>query len=65
MADTKDAELYTPGSSSWTGKWDKLNNIQAKYILTNDPEGQYRADNYGWFFAWSGGSGTRYHFKLF
>lgn len=54
----KDAEVYTPGSTSWNGKWDKLKNIQAKHILTNDPQGVYRADNYGWFFAWSGASGT-------
>jgi hypothetical protein len=58
LSDTKDAELYVPGTFPWTGKWDKLSKIQAKEILTHDPEGMYRADNYGWFFAWSGGSGT-------
>lgn len=50
----KDAEIYDPALGTWT----LLPKIQAKFIVTNDPEGVYRGDNYGWFFPWTGGSGA-------
>ena len=50
----KDAEVWDPA----TGTWTLLPGIQAASILTNDPEGTYRSDNYGWFFGWTAGSGT-------
>lgn len=53
----KDAEVYNPT----TGKWNLLPNVQAAFILTDDPEdkvkGSYRADNYGWFYSWSNATG--------
>ena len=50
----KDAELYNVATDTWT----LLPGIPASVILTADPEGAYRADNYGWFFSWSEGSGA-------
>jgi galactose oxidase len=50
----KDAEVFDPTLGTWT----LLPAIQAAYILTDDVEGVYRADNYGWFFSWSNGTGT-------
>ena len=49
----KDAEIYDPTVGTWT----LLPGIQAAFILTNDIEGVYRADNYGWFFPWSDATG--------
>ena len=54
----KDAEIYDATAGTWT----LLPGIQAALILTDDPEdkekGTYRADNYGWFFSWSNGTGV-------
>lgn len=54
----KDAELY----DATLGTWTLLPGIQAAFILTDDPEdkekGTYRADNYGWFFPWTDGTGV-------
>jgi hypothetical protein len=54
LASNKDAELFDPSADTWT----KLPGVKASSILTKDPEGTYRADNYGWFFPWSGSSGA-------
>ena len=55
----KDAEVYDPTRGTWT----LLPGIQAATILTDDPEDAqegrvYRADNYGFFHAWSDATGT-------
>jgi hypothetical protein len=50
----KDAEVLSPE----TGRWKKLPGVKATSILTKDPEGTYRADNHGWFFAWSNAEGV-------
>jgi galactose oxidase len=46
----KDAEIFTPD-----GSWERLPNVSAQSILTQDRGGIYRSDNHGWFFATSGG----------
>jgi galactose oxidase len=48
----KDGEKLPAG-----GTWQRLANVPVSRILTNDPQGVYRADNHGWFFAWSGSEG--------
>jgi galactose oxidase len=52
----KGGELFTPAGSA--NGWTLLQGVSAEPILTKDPEGVYRADNHGWFFGWSGGSGA-------
>jgi hypothetical protein len=51
----KPAEVYDYKANTWT----LLPNIKSEVIHTKDPQGAYRADNYGWFFPWSGGSSAR------
>ena len=51
---SKDAEIFDLDRREWR----ELPGISATEILTNDPQGSFRADNYGWFFAWTGGSGA-------
>lgn len=47
----KNGEVYTPD-----GSWALLPNVQATSILTSDdPQGVYREDNQGWFFATANG----------
>ena len=47
----KDAEVFTPN-----GSWRLVKNVTAASILTSaDPQGVYREDNHGWFFATSNG----------
>jgi hypothetical protein len=61
----KNGELFTPTGAG--AGWRKLSGVLSQPILTNDPEGEYRADNHGWFFGWTGGKGAsrgRRHFAL-
>jgi galactose oxidase len=44
----KNAEVWSPSTG-----WRRLTGISATPILTNDPDGVYRADNHGWFFSWT------------
>ncbi|HZZ95480.1 MAG TPA: discoidin domain-containing protein [Jatrophihabitantaceae bacterium] len=45
----KNAEVFTP-----SGSWRLVKNVTAASILTStDPQGVYREDNHGWFFATS------------
>ena len=47
----KNAEVFTPN-----GSWRLVKNVTAASILTSaDPQGVYREDNHGWFFATSNG----------
>ena len=51
----KFGEVFNSGSNSWRS----LAGISANdTILTDDKEGIRRSDNYGFFFAWHGNSGT-------
>ena len=34
--------------------WQRLTGVPVAPILTADPAGQYRSDNHGWFFTWTG-----------
>jgi hypothetical protein len=38
--------------------WSKKSNILGASILSSDPQGAFRTDNYGFFFAWTGNSGV-------
>jgi galactose oxidase len=49
----KHGEVWTPDGA--TGSWRRLNNVRVENILTNDPEGVYRADNHAWVFGVSNG----------
>jgi galactose oxidase len=49
----KHGEVWSPNST--TGSWRRLNNVLVDGILTNDPEGVYRADNHAWVFGVSNG----------
>jgi hypothetical protein len=40
------------------GTWQRLDNVPVSRIVTADPRGEYRADNHGWFFAWSNAEGA-------
>ena len=44
----KDGEVW-----SATTAWARLSGVPVMPILTDDPEGVYRSDNHGWFFAWT------------
>ena len=50
----KPAEIFTASTNSWS----ELSGIDPSVINTNDPQGLFRADNYGWFFAWDGDTGA-------
>jgi hypothetical protein len=50
----KDGEIFELA----TGKWRNLSAVPVSVILTDDPQGDYRADNYGWFFAWKDAEGV-------
>src|SRR3954447_15463669 len=52
-AGSKHGEVWTPNSA--TGSWRRLNNVLVDGILTNDPEGVFRADNHAWVFGISNG----------
>jgi galactose oxidase len=52
-AGNKHAEVWTPNSR--TGSWRRLDDVLADGILTDDPEGVYRADNHAWVFGVSDG----------
>jgi galactose oxidase len=41
----KPAEVYNHKANTWK----LLPNIKSELIHTKDPEGAFRADNYGWF----------------
>ncbi|MGE5830277.1 MAG: discoidin domain-containing protein [Micromonosporaceae bacterium] len=45
----KNAEVW-----SAAGGWQLLPGVPATTIVTADPQGQFRADNQGWFFTWTG-----------
>lgn len=47
----KDAEIWSVAN----GTWRRVPNIVADYLLTNDAEGVYRADNHAWMFTSTGG----------
>jgi galactose oxidase len=49
----KHGEVWTPNSA--TGSWRRLDNVLVDGILTNDPEGVFRADNHAWVFGVSNG----------
>jgi hypothetical protein len=40
------------------GVWRQTTGINATAILSDDPQGRFRSDNYGLFFAWTGNSGV-------
>jgi galactose oxidase len=46
----KDGEVWSAGAG-----WQLLPGVPVAPMLTADPQGVYRADNHGWFFATSGG----------
>ena len=48
----KDGEIYDPVLNNWT----MLPNALVAPMLTNDPQGTYRADNHGWLFGWKNGT---------
>lgn len=48
----KNGEIYSPARNTWT----LLPGCPVAPMLTNDLQGDYRADNHGWLFAWKGGS---------
>ena len=43
-------------ANSTTGSWRRLDNVLVDGILTNDPDGVYRADNHAWVFGVSNGN---------
>ncbi|HEY4569965.1 MAG TPA: galactose oxidase-like domain-containing protein, partial [Kribbella sp.] len=49
----KHGEVWTPDSA--TGSWRRLNDVRVESILTNDPEGVFRADNHAWVFGVANG----------
>ena len=57
-------EVYSPSADTWR----LTPNILGEAILSDDPQGVFRTDNYGFFFAWTGNSGasrlTVNHFPL-
>ena len=54
MGQDKSAEYWNPGSEAWT----LVEDVRAEAILSDDPQGVFRTDNYGFFFAWTGNSGV-------
>jgi galactose oxidase len=48
-AAAKNGEIFSP-----TSGWAALPGVPVAPILTNDPQGAFRADNHGWFFTWTG-----------
>ena len=50
----KTGEFWNTGSDAWT----LLEGVRAEAILSDDPQGAFRTDNYGFFFAWTGNSGV-------
>jgi len=50
----KHGEVWTPNSA--TGSWRRLANVLVDGILTNDPDGVYRADNHAWVSGVSNGN---------
>jgi galactose oxidase len=44
----KNGEVWSPGVG-----WGRLTGVLVTPILTKDPEGVFRSDNHGWFFAWT------------
>jgi galactose oxidase len=50
-AGDKDGEVWSPTAGSTL-----LPDAPVGPILTNDPDGRYRADNHPWLFAWTGGT---------
>ena len=46
----KDGEIWSP-----TTGWTKLSGAPVAPMLTADVRGEYRSDNHGWLFGWSGG----------
>ena len=45
--------------SASTNVWRQTTDILGQSILSDDPQGVFRTDNYGFFFAWTGNSGAR------
>ena len=58
----KGGEILTPpnGGPPTRGveEWRRTTGIEAAPILSDDPQGDFRTDNYGFFFAWTGNSGA-------
>ena len=50
----KGGEVYSPSADTWR----QTPNIEGQSILSDDPQGVFRTDNYGFFFAWTGNSGA-------
>lgn len=50
------APPYFPGNAA---SWRETTGIDAVSILSDDPQGAFRTDNYGFLFAWTGNSGAR------
>lgn len=48
----KNGEIYDPSTDTWTG----LPGADVTPILTDDPEGVFRADNHAWLVGWKNGS---------
>lgn len=40
------------------GPWSQTTSILGEVINSDDPQGMFRTDNYGFFFAWTGNSGA-------
>ncbi|MGY1690636.1 discoidin domain-containing protein [Geodermatophilus sp. SYSU D01105] len=52
-AGSKHAEVWSPTGA--TGSWRRLADVPVDGILTDDPDGVYRADNHAWVFGVSNG----------
>lgn len=50
----KGGEVFNPSTN---GPWTETTNIEGAVINSDDPQGMFRTDNYGFFFAWTGNSG--------
>ena len=51
----KGGEVFNPSTN---GPWTETTGIQGSVINSDDPQGMFRIDNYGFFFAWTGNSGA-------
>ncbi|NJR42049.1 MAG: hypothetical protein HC767_04730 [Akkermansiaceae bacterium] len=52
MGEDKGGEVFNGNS------WRQTTNIMAQSILSDDPQGLFRTDNYPFLFAWTGNSGA-------
>lgn len=51
---------FDKGGEVWdptTNVWKNLTNLPSTPMLSDDPQGVFRTDNYGFFFAWTNNTG--------